>query len=50
MDGLRDPVKKGEGFNSLRQERHYQAHIDTLNMLPPIGSHKILAYIYKSAR
>ncbi|TFY60865.1 hypothetical protein EVJ58_g4884, partial [Rhodofomes roseus] len=50
LDGVRESIKKGEGFNSLKQEKHYQAHLDTLKMLTPIGSHKILGYIYKAAK
>ncbi|TFY52165.1 hypothetical protein EVJ58_g10164 [Rhodofomes roseus] len=50
LDGVREPIKKGEGFNSLKQEKHYQVHLDTLKTLSPIGSHKILGYIYKTAK
>ncbi|TFY56961.1 hypothetical protein EVJ58_g7317 [Rhodofomes roseus] len=50
IDGARRPLKNGQGFLATAQDSHYAGHLNTLQRLTTMGRHKILGYMFKTAK
>ncbi|KAH9829112.1 uncharacterized protein C8Q71DRAFT_863551 [Rhodofomes roseus] len=50
IDGARRPLKNGQGFIATAQDSRYAGHLNTLQRLTTMGRHKILGYMYKTAK
>ncbi|TFY53359.1 hypothetical protein EVJ58_g9496 [Rhodofomes roseus] len=50
LEGARQPLQKNQGFNGSKQSKYYRQHLATLESLTTIGRHKLLAYVFKTAK